>query len=453
MTGTQIPEIDSAHWAERLLQIFPRDWTGDAAKKPGGILYSLFEAFGVEFERTRDNIEYGLLTSRLATATDEALDAAVADYFSEAIGFPANIVRQVGEPDESFRHRAMIALLPSAVTRQALIDILTKFVGSEPRVFEPWRFIDNGMLDGWTYFDVDTLDNPGRFADPGLKYQGFIESALPPYNSKVGNTPLYGMDIGFCFDSPSGYLFDPEPTWWQQSAALDTLINKSKIFGTYVWRRYSQDVLTSTPLGGTEHVIAGQTSATVEVYPAFAGAYIVLASANWNTEVSWTMVSNSTFKLNFGIPAPGANLVDWIALPISIPYTEFLYISPDTESVDLGIQHEGYIPVAALSWNSNLWISEITDSIATVSFAVPAPDQATICAYLFDPGSGGVDSPDEGDTSIMISGEIISGNYQVFVLPTWNTTCEVVKGESYFDVLFSVPAPSGASVYWGVHKS
>lgn len=457
MSKTVIPSIDKEAWAHRLISLFPKPWTGHDAKQKSGAQHALFQAIGVELERTIDNVEYDLLASRIATALDSALDACAADYFSATEGFPSNIIRTPGEPDASFRARILAALLPTAVTREALINVLTRMTGTVPRVIEPWRFVDNAMLDGYTYFDVDTVENPGRLADPGLKWQGFIESPLPPYSGNLGNNPMYALDKGFCLDSPSGYLMDPDPTWWQQASQLDSLINKTKVFGTTVWRRYTQFPSTTRALGGTVICTAGDITRTVTVFPPFAAQYIILAAADWNTAVACKPLSNSQFQLTFSTPAPSTgSIVDWMAIPITIPQAQFLPIAPLATTFNVGIRpaFAGFTLIATPSWNTNISVNSLSSSIATLEFSTPAPEQASISVYMFPQNASGEQVISASATSITIIGSSqISGNYQAFVVPSWNTACDIVKGSNSFTVYFSEPPPAGGVLYWGVNRS
>src|SRR5579883_145805 len=200
LNPTIIPDIEPEEWAQRILSVFPPDWTSDSAKAEGGVAHGLFKAIGACLTDVENDLIYAWHTCRIATATDDALDSVAADYFGAIAGFPADVVRVPGEPDESLRKRIYANLLCPGATRQALILVLTKLVGTPPRVFEPWRIDDTSEWDGFSYFDIDTTQNPGRMGDPGLSWQGFVETALPPYNSKLGNNPVYAFDMGASWD-------------------------------------------------------------------------------------------------------------------------------------------------------------------------------------------------------------------------------------------------------------
>src|SRR5690242_14414757 len=81
-------------------------------------------------------------------------------------------------------------MFPRAATRQALSDALFNLTGVPPRMLEPWNPGDTGCRDTLISFrDADTPQNPYRLTNPGLTYQGFIETDAP------SASPLHGWPV------------------------------------------------------------------------------------------------------------------------------------------------------------------------------------------------------------------------------------------------------------------
>src|ERR1700733_13082694 len=97
---TTVINLSADQWTARVLRLFPRKWTGDQARKLGGILYAISYAIGNTHTAIQDQLLYAFNASRIATAEDEALDRVCADFFD-----PDDLFRLPGEPDASFRIR------------------------------------------------------------------------------------------------------------------------------------------------------------------------------------------------------------------------------------------------------------------------------------------------------------------------------------------------------------
>lgn len=453
MALTQIPVIDTPDWAERLLGLFPASWTSDEAKSEGGVLYSLFLAIGDELERSLENVNYDFAATRIATAVDTALDSVAKDYFGAVAGFPADVIRAPGEPDESLRTRVYASLLLPAATRQSLIDLLTRLTGEKPRVFEPWSPGDTSSWDNMSYLDIDTEENPSRMGDPGLKYQGFVESILPSFGNQ-GDNPVYAIDMGSAWDAPSGYLIDPQPTWWLSVQRIDALINKTKPYGTTVWRKYRGSPLTKTMLGSTLFLSEGTADYEVEVFPAFAGQYIVLANTNWNCSVSWIPLSNSRFKLIFSTAAPANARVDWVAAPISLPGVGIGPLQEGGFSATIGIQpiYENFNLFVSASVNSNIWLHSRSSSAAVLRFSSEIPQAQTISYAFIQPNYSGRVFVPAGSSTVSVA---ISSRdpFQAFSLPTWNTAVDIDKQPTVLTFSFTNVPEEDSFLYWGIHES
>lgn len=221
---TVMPSLTDVDFANRLAPppLYPKPWTGDEAKTTAGILYSMMQAFGSQFQVIEQQLQYAQAAMRISTATDEALDRVANDFFGSVIGFPEIMTRNSGEPDSSFRQRIFASLLLDAVTRSAIVNVLQLYTNATPRVVEPWDPTLTGSYDTKvSYYDFDVPASPSRYGDT-LPGQFFVESQLPPYHGS--NFPIYGYDSGLTYDfrsAPGGYYLDPQSTWF--SAILQNL--------------------------------------------------------------------------------------------------------------------------------------------------------------------------------------------------------------------------------------
>lgn len=423
-------------------------------KNPGGVLYSLAKSFGVNLAENIEYVEYDRKASRISEALDSALDAVADDFFGSVAGFPADVKRNPAEPDESFRTRIQSSLLLPAATRQSVIDLLTRLVGIEPRVLEPWRITDTCAW-GKCYWGIDTKETPFRWGNPGRKYQAFVESQKPTYG-KQGNNPIYGFGAGWAWGTPTAYYFKADPNWFLAVKNLDSLINKTKVFGTTVWRKYFGQILNTSPVASSKRVPAGSAYVDIEVFPMFSGAFSIVADTTWNSSVQYEFLSNSKFRLSFSNAPPDgdAQYVDWIASPITYPGSGAAPVVTGTSKLTLGIPSgcETFTLFAMTNWNTNVWMSDRTENSVTLSFDTPAPDGASF-SYLYVPPDRSGQAPvatGENTVDIPIS---IQPPFEAFILPTWNTSIQITKSPTQLSVSFGTAAPDGAQVNWAINKS
>lgn len=454
MSKLVIPHLEEEAWAQSLLAVYPADWTGDQAKEAGGILFSLFKSMGVDLKHVNEQVEYAFKTTRIETAIDVGLDAVAQDFFGDGsiAGFPQDVIRVPGEPDESFRKRIKASLLLEAGTREALIKTIELLTGERPRVSEPWSPGDTNCWDLNSYYDIDTEQNPFRMGDPQLKWQGFVESILPSFGNQ-GDNPVYANDAGWYWDTFTGYYIDPLPSWWIGSRVLDAVINKIKPLGTIVWRKYRGTPLVKNPMGGYMPITPGAYEITIDLFPPLAGLFTVLAGTNWQTGVSYVQLNgNDKIKFVLSNPAPANAQLYFYACPITVGGNGLVSIPLDGETLTLGVQPD-FVNRQCLitpSWTTDYWLHYRDDDELTFRFASPAPLQATV-AYAFLPLSGSVDvSPDADTITIPIS---TRDPFQAFANTNWNTSIEIIKNSSFLTIVFAVPAPANAKVYWGINES
>ncbi len=221
-----IPQYDGPGFAQRLIALTPAQWTSNAAKQPGGVLYGLLEAIGEELSLLEEGLVYGQQSVYLTQATGSALDLAAYDFFG------STLLRSPGETDNAFRTRVLAALFQPLATEEAIYNALTALTGQAPRILMPWSPADTGAWDHF-YWDVDTVVTPFRWTG-SYPYQGFIETA-PPLNSAVlNNNPVSGWDDGLYFDVAGSFMGDVLLAGGGV-AAVDNLINTIKPEGTVAW--------------------------------------------------------------------------------------------------------------------------------------------------------------------------------------------------------------------------
>lgn len=449
--GFNVPSFNSDEWAERILRLFPEKWSAPAARKTGGVLWGIFKALGLQLEVTNQNLVYAFLATRIMTATDEALDRVAQDYFGAAYGYPQFVTRSEGEPDSSFRGRIIANLFMPGATRAAMIQMVSYFSGATPRVIEPWRVQDTAAWDANSYFDADGPDFPARFGNPALKHQGAIITQLPT----IPGAKPFPM---FAFDGNSGwdasYFVTATSDWLLTASRMDELINRTKVFGTTVWRNYNPNLITTTPLVSSYHIPEGANSRDVIVYPPFHGPFSVMAVADWNSAASWTPTGGGKFKLKFSVPAPaGGGTVDWVGAPLLVPGFGQVFVRKD--SVSFPLSRPASLPKHNLfvspSWNTAYWISSIDDSGAILEFAVPAPANARLSYAWLAPSITGYEvvQPDTIQQIITVPANV--KRYIALISPTWNTGFEIDKQRTHCDVLFAQSPDAVHNLYWAIY--
>ena len=242
---TTVPQIDADGFAMRMAQTFPNGWaSNDARYTVTGVVYNVLKMIGEELHFELDEaLQYALDAMRIDTAQNGALDLASLDFFgTDTFELP----RLPGETDAEFSARILENLLPTGATRKAVTAAVKRVTGSEPRVIEPWRPSDTGVLDGqpgngMVFWDVDNAVTPFRWTNPGLPWQGFIEFEIPaaqPFGATP--TPCYDVATVFYWDVPTArgaWLIDPSPSSFVGVQSVYDAINRTKVFGTIVWVR------------------------------------------------------------------------------------------------------------------------------------------------------------------------------------------------------------------------
>lgn len=222
---TTIPSINADGFAARIAALIPRGWANDAAKQPGGNLYSLLKSIGSQLSFELEAVAYALGSTRIQTAVAPELDLASKDFLGDMLPRPK------GMTDADYSTLILANLLPAGATRTAMSNALTKLTGVKPRIIEPWNPGDTGAFDiGISYLDVNTRANPCCLADTGARYQAFILTPLPPFTG-LGSNPLNTLDDGAFMDE-NAYDVQLQPS---NISDLYNLINRIRPYGTIVW--------------------------------------------------------------------------------------------------------------------------------------------------------------------------------------------------------------------------
>ena len=446
---TTVSIFTAEQWAQRILKLYPNNWTSDAAKMAGGVLFSLFESGGDEFNFLENGLDWVLNACRIATAEDIALDNIATDYFGSIAAFEPTVVRQPGESDDSFRARIYANLLQSGGTRADISRVVELLTGEVPRICEPWNLMDNGACDSISFCDIDTVANPCRVGDLSLRYQGFVESVLPSFGSQ-GNNPVYCADVGLSCDR--SFIIDPQPTWFLGEQELDLAINRVRMFSTIVWRRYGGTVTANYARGNTVYPAMAAIQSPIGINPACPQIPVVLACASWNSAVYVQSVDNGNFLLIHEVPAPGSQGVDWIAAPATLAGYGVLPVTAGRVTASLAVPILGTFVMVTPSWNTEMWLTASESSVVSFGFSVPAPPGAYLnYGSISNPNNGSqvVPSGFTGTTTVNFNNPV-NDSYQLMVLPGWNTNFEIVKTNTGFSINFSTSPDTDSFFSWAV---
>jgi hypothetical protein len=143
-------------------------------------------------------ISFAGLQTRIKSASGAFLDLIAWDYFG------GRFTRLPGESDQAFLARLLPELIRARVTREAIQAALEAVTGYPVRIIEPAVMTDNGFykmrgsgVAPVSFYRVDTLQNPARYAGRGLRCQFFVECTLPLVQQFGNNAmPAYGVRGG-----------------------------------------------------------------------------------------------------------------------------------------------------------------------------------------------------------------------------------------------------------------
>jgi hypothetical protein len=360
MSGTTVPTITPQEFVYRLADLFPRGWAGDDAKQSGNV-FALLLSVAQQIQFVQSEIQYALGAERLGTATSPELDLASIDFLGDTLPRPA------GASDTKFASEIIAQLFQPAATRQALQDALIDLTGQLPRMMEPWNPSDTGGWGANSYWDVDTVANPARWAG-STRYQGYIETTPPSISAIGANNPILTWGTAY-WDVP-GYFFGII-----QAADVDALndtLNRLRAYGTTIWVK----LLTQTAL----QAVTGLTP----------------PSAVLNLQGS--VLGTTSVSLSWDIPSIGTPPYTFVVL-YRVDGTQQFYSGPtitSTSSVVTGLSPGGVYDFEVIIRNS---AGASTSAPITVQTALippgPAQDltallvQATAVTLEWEPPTSG----------------------------------------------------------------
>lgn len=275
MSGTVIPDLTGIQFANRIADLFPRDWSSDDAKQNGNV-FAAFLAVGNKMRDVLQEIQYAAAAQRMQTETAPELDLASVDFLGNALPRPP------GMSDADFAQLILNSLFKPAATRSALQNALTQLTGVVPRMLEPWNIFDTGVWGNISYWNVDTVANPARWGNGGLRYQGFIETVGAPIPAIGTNNPI--LTWGTAYWNVPGYFFGIISANAAQS--IDDLINRIRAYGTIVWIK----VLNAAPPAGS-----------TAVPPSAVGNLVAVASGPDRVTVTWSAPTTGTGPFSYMI--------------------------------------------------------------------------------------------------------------------------------------------------------
>ena len=275
------------------------------------------------------SLQYAAAAMRIQTAVGKALDDASKDFLGD------DLPRYSGEADAPYRVRVLAALLPSGATRAVISAAVERVTGVVPRMIEPWRPSDTGVLDGvvtsnltwdaanvfldtpgfvWDsgeksigaiYLDVDSAVWPGRLTDPGLRYQGFIETTLPTI-PLLGGNPLPCLDDGIYLDAAGSSAFDFEGSVPLGAQLVYDAINRVKVDGTVAWVRFGSSVpapvihrwpgAAAFAGSGTFSIIVGKGTRWVAA-AGFVGTGTLLPATRGAGQIATSFIGSGSFTI------------------------------------------------------------------------------------------------------------------------------------------------------------
>jgi hypothetical protein len=134
---------ETAGFAARLRALLPYSWfptttAGQPSNSP--VLDGVLKGYGAVWAGLWQQLQYAILQTRIATATDRFLEMLAADYLG------AGFLRKPGETDTAFQVRIKAAIFAPEVTRTAIISRVTALTGIAPKFVEAFNPTDCG---GW----------------------------------------------------------------------------------------------------------------------------------------------------------------------------------------------------------------------------------------------------------------------------------------------------------------
>ncbi len=183
----------------RLKALVPKRWFGDTSP----LLNAVLGGIAAVMARAYGQLTYVTAQTRIATASDQWLDAIGSDFLGNALP------RRVSEPDAAYRPRIERELFRERATRHGLIAAVTDFTGLPPSVFEPWNVRDAGAYRG-PVLGYGVAGAYGSLAVPNeafLTVYRSVNALVPPFAGWRVSTGGWGRGtIGYATLSQVGVL-------------------------------------------------------------------------------------------------------------------------------------------------------------------------------------------------------------------------------------------------------
>lgn len=196
---------DTDDMAGRIRSVIPAQWFADDAPNLQALLKGLGRAWSGLYKLLKRVQEQ----ARIKTASGIFLDLASKDYLG------SSLPRRIGEADESYRSRILVAVLQPRTTRQALVSALSLLTGKAPAIFEPFNATDTGGYN--LNLGYNTLGGYGCLT---LPFQFFVTA----YNS----SGISAIDDGGYGCGPGGY--NTPPLFYASLSEISGGISNSDIY-------------------------------------------------------------------------------------------------------------------------------------------------------------------------------------------------------------------------------
>jgi hypothetical protein len=239
--ATTYTPLTAQQFGARMASLYPAGWASPEAKQEGGAVRGVMDTLGISLAFEAGALGYVFAATLIETAQNGALDGKALDFFGS--GFYA-LPRNPGESDAAYLVRLLAALLPGGATRAAVSAAVQAVTGQAPRIIEPWRPSDTGVIDGapgagMMFLDIDNVVTPALITDNSLGYQGFIQTILP-LAQPFGNNPTpvideYTINLDVAGSSMLDAASGAAPLGEQ---SVYNAINRAKCEGTIAWVQF-----------------------------------------------------------------------------------------------------------------------------------------------------------------------------------------------------------------------
>lgn len=164
-------------------------------------------------------------------------------------------------------------------------------IGNGIYAWNPVLIATQAAQPGMMFYSVDTLATPGRYSNPGLAYQGFVQTTLPTSQVFGPNpTPCYGV-YTMNYSVAGSSMFDPPGSAPLGEQSVYNAINRTKVFGTAVWVQF-------VPPSGTPAWLPTIVNGVLPTSAAnfVAGEYWFNATSTWSSLAAWASAQGGSYS-------------------------------------------------------------------------------------------------------------------------------------------------------------